>query len=287
MGDLPEINSYWQDNIPQIWYSNKEPLSLAWFNELSAKRYEVYYPYLKDYAEFYDHSGEEVLEIGVGPGTDLVEFHNGGAMVSGIDLGQNQIDLTKLNFKSRSLPIPNLNVGNAEDLDFEAEKFDYVYSFGVLHHTPNTQNAIDEIFRVLKSDGHATIMLYSRGWKHYLKRCFVQGIIRGKWFKYKSWQGVYNYASEVNGDSPLTQVFTKKQVRNLFANFNQVEIYKLRMGEFFEYAPYGTYKFWKFISHTAEFLNLQSVLGENYIIKAYKAPAKDKNRLIDVLFKHY
>jgi ubiquinone/menaquinone biosynthesis C-methylase UbiE len=28
--------------------------------------------------------------------------------------------------------------------------FDVVYSYGVLHHTPNTQKAINEIYRVLK-----------------------------------------------------------------------------------------------------------------------------------------
>lgn len=287
MDQISKIESYWQKNVPQIWYSNKEPFSLSWFNEIGAKRYQVYYPYLKHHAEFDSHGGEEVLEIGTGMGTDLVEFQKHGARVTGIDLGQTQINLTALNFKIRSMPVPKLKVSNAENLDFKSETFDYIYSFGVLHHTPNIQKAIQEIYRVLKSDGHATIMLYSRGWKHYIKRCFIQGIIKGKYFKYKSWQKVYDYASEVNGNSPLTRVFTRREINELFAGFPVVEVEKLRLGEFFDYKPYGTFEFPKVITNIFKILNLEAKIGENYIIKIYKKPKLNQASISDVIFKHY
>ena len=113
-----------------------------------------------------------------------------------------------------------------------------VYSFGVLHHTDNIDKAVSEIYRVLKDDGHALIMLYSRGWKHYLKRCFIHGIIKGKIFKYNfNWQKLYNEISEVHGNSPKTLVLTKKQILKLFREFESIEISKDRLGEFFEYKP--------------------------------------------------
>ena len=40
---------------------------------------------------------------------------------------------------------------------------------GVIHHTQKPEEAVKEIFRVLKDDGQALITLYSRGWKHYIK----------------------------------------------------------------------------------------------------------------------
>ena len=52
--------------IPQQWYSDKMPLSIQWFNEITFKRYNIYYPYLYKWAEFKDHKGEKVLEIGCG-----------------------------------------------------------------------------------------------------------------------------------------------------------------------------------------------------------------------------
>ena len=195
--------------------------------------------------------------------------------------------MTELNFASRGYKLPNLSVQNAENLSFSNSIFDYVYSFGVLHHTPNTNKAINEIYRVLKDDGSATIMLYARGWKHYIKRCFIQGILKGKYFKFGNWQSVYNYASEVNGSSPLTYVFTKKEIKILFKKFEHVEIYKLRMGEFFDYAPYGTFKFPKFISAFVQFLIYNLFFGENYIIKAYKKKNKNTSTIYKTIFHHY
>ena len=40
--------------------------------------------------------------------------------------------------------------------------YDYVYSFGVLHHAANTEKTIDEVYRVLRPSGEAKIMLYHR-----------------------------------------------------------------------------------------------------------------------------
>ena len=73
--DLESVRKYWRGkNIPQQWYSNKELLTVQWFNEISFKRYDLYYRYLYDDAEFLHHKNENVLEIGCGLGTDLAEY---------------------------------------------------------------------------------------------------------------------------------------------------------------------------------------------------------------------
>jgi ubiquinone/menaquinone biosynthesis C-methylase UbiE len=286
---LNEIQSYWdRKNIPQIWYSKKTPLTLQWFNELRRMRYKVYYPYLLNDAEFKYHSGEKILEVGCGAGTDSIEFARNGACVTSVDLGEDQIAMTKLNFHLNKIEPEAILQANAEDLPFEDSTFDYVFSFGVLHHTTDTQKAINEIYRVLKPDGHATIMLYARGWKHYLKRCFIHGILKGRYIANGcSWQAVYNECSEVNGNSPMTRVYRRHHLKRLFSEFKDAEFIKRRMGEFFEYKPYQTTMLPKAITNITSVLNLESILGENWIIHAKKTEPIDSGSLKDVIFKHY
>ena len=275
---LQEIRKYWKGKmIPQQWYSDKIPLSNQWFNEITFKRYNIYYPYLYKWAEFKDHKGEKVLEIGCGVGTDSVEFAKNGAQVTSTDLGEDQINLTKLNFEIRNLKYENIEIANAENLQYNDKTFDLVYSFGVLHHTDNIDKAVSEIYRVLKDDGHALIMLYSRGWKHYLKRCFIHGIIKGKIFKYNfNWQKLYNEISEVHGNSPKTLVLTKKQILKLFREFESIEISKDRLGEFFEYKPYNTILFPKLFKNIFQLFGLEKIFGENWKIKIKKEKTRKR-----------
>jgi ubiquinone/menaquinone biosynthesis C-methylase UbiE len=284
-----DVRNYWKkENIPQQWYTSKEPLSLAYFNDIAKERYEKYYPYLKEKAEFQYHAYESVLEIGVGLGTDLIQFAINKSLVYGIDLGKDQIEITKQHFIKKNCKFEDLRVASAENIPYENNKFDLVYSFGVLHHTPNTEKAVDEIYRVLKKDGEAIIMLYAKGWKHYFKRILIHGILKGKLIKYKfNMSKINNEVSEVNGKSPKTEIYTKKKIIKLFKKFKTIEIEKCRLGEFFEYRPYKTLKFPKFIANFFKLLSIESILGENYIIKIKKKEEMGKDNLLNVIFKHY
>ena len=286
---IDKVREYWAGkNIPQQWYSNKEPFTLSWFNELSFKRYNTYYSHLKETMESKWHSGEKVLEVGCGIGTDLVEFAKNGAKVTGMDLSEDSVKLTKLNFKLRNLKYDEILLGDAESLPFEDASFDFVFSIGVIHHTPSIENAINEIYRVLKPDGTAIILVYAKGWKHYIKRCFIHGILRFKWIRYGfSWQKVYNEVSEVHGGSPQTGVYSKRQIKKIFKKFDHLEISKERLGEFFEYKPYNTIKFPKFVYNIFTLFNLVSFLGENWVVRLQKKGFPKKESLFKVLFKHY
>lgn len=57
---------------------------------------------------------------------------------------------------------PEFSKGDALNLGFADDTFDFVYSMGVIHHTPDPQQGIDEVYRVLKSGGQAKIFLYKR-----------------------------------------------------------------------------------------------------------------------------
>ena len=284
-----EVRAYWgKKNIPQQWYSKKTPFTLPWFNELSYKRYTLYYPYVKTESEFEYHGGEEVLEIGCGIGTDLVEFAKGGAIVTGTDLGPDQVMLTKLNLDLRDLPYKEVREADIENLPFPDGSFDLVYCIGVIHHVANPEKAVSEIFRVLKPDGKAIVLVYARGWKHYLKRSFVHGILKGKWFTYGfDWRKVRSEVSEVHGASPRTEIWTKREVRELFKQFPTLEIKKRRLGEFFEYKPYNTVMFPAFVKNIFFLLGLESLVGENWFVKAFKIKFLKEETFWGVWFRHY
>jgi len=109
-------------------------------------------PYIRDFARFEETRGLRVLEIGVGLGADHQQFAEAGADLYGIDLTERAVEHTRRRLAAFGLN-SRLAVGDAEHLDFSDESFDRVYSWGVLHHSPDTPQAIAEVWRVLKRGG--------------------------------------------------------------------------------------------------------------------------------------
>ena len=197
------IKNYWETRLP-FGTKIKRP-----------ERYSQFYYLLKD-AEFKEHKGEKVLEIGCGVGMDSLEYAKNGALVYGIDLTDSAIKLTKERFKLNNLK-GDFKTMDAENLKFEDNTFDFVYSCGVLHHTPNTEKAIKEIKRVLKPDRNAVIGLYAKGWMYYIFFPVYFGIIRGDLFK-MSWKELIHKHYEMEGNVPLVKVYSRKQINQLFDN---------------------------------------------------------------------
>jgi ubiquinone/menaquinone biosynthesis C-methylase UbiE len=109
-------------------------------------------PYIPEFAGFHTARGLHVLEIGVGLGADHQRFAEAGAALSGIDLTERALEHTHHRLAAFGLD-SDLAVGDAENLQFPDESFDLVYSWGVLHHSPDTPKAIAEVWRVLKRGG--------------------------------------------------------------------------------------------------------------------------------------
>lgn len=125
-----------------------------------ATRYRLE-PYIPGFAEPQLWRGKRVLEIGVGLGADHQAFAECGALLYGLDLTERALTHVRRRFAQLGLH-SSLLVGDAERLPFPDRSFDLVYAWGVLHHTPDTQRAFDEVARVLKDGGSARIMIYHR-----------------------------------------------------------------------------------------------------------------------------
>src|SRR5215470_17830577 len=130
------------------------------YRRQSEQRYALE-PYIIPFADFAGARGKRVLEIGVGLGADHQRFAECGADLYGIDLTERAVEHTARRLAGFRL-VSKLGTGDAERLEFPDEFFDLVYSWGVLHHTPDTPRAVGEVFRVLKSGGVAKVMIYHK-----------------------------------------------------------------------------------------------------------------------------
>lgn len=174
-------------------------------------------PYIRDFAEPEKWSGRRVLEVGVGLGADHQLFAEAGAILSGIDLTQRAIDHTASRFKLFGLK-SDLQRADAEDLPFPDSTFDMVFSWGVIHHSPDTPKAAAEILRVLKPGGIFKVMIYHRwslvGFMLWLRYGLAVG---------RPWRSLDDiYATYL--ESPGTKAYSRASAAALFPNAQDLDL---------------------------------------------------------------
>jgi len=190
------------------------------FDRVEAHRYEVYAPWMRELMGFDAFSGRKLLEVGCGMGSDLLQFARGGALVTGLDYTPRSIEISRRRFSMYDVP-GRFTVGDAENLPFPDASFDVVYSNGVLHHTPDTQRAIDEVHRVLRPGGIAKIMLYHRSSLYYwLSIVLKHGIVRGELARSTTEEIMSRHVEySETGALPLVRAYTRVEVERMFERF--------------------------------------------------------------------
>jgi ubiquinone/menaquinone biosynthesis C-methylase UbiE len=179
-------------------------------------RYELE-PYIESFADF-DHSrGLKVLEIGVGLGADHQRFAAAGAELSGIDLTARAIEHVQRRLSLFGLA-SSLSTGDAESLEFADAEFHVVYSWGVIHHSPDTPRAVAEIWRVLKPGGVARIMIY-----HTWSLVGYMLWVRYALLRLRPWIGLREIYDRYL-ESPGTKAYSMSQARQMFGSFSSVDI---------------------------------------------------------------
>jgi SAM-dependent methyltransferase len=112
--------------------------------------------------------GKQLLEIGLGEGSDSELLIRQRARWSGVDLTAESVDRVRTRLMLRDLPYEELRQGSVLQLPFADDSFDMVFSHGVLHHVPDIEQAQREIHRVLRPGGELVIMMYARWSLNYL-----------------------------------------------------------------------------------------------------------------------
>jgi SAM-dependent methyltransferase len=188
----------------------------AGYEAQARARYQLE-PFIREFAEFETTGGQRVLEIGVGLGADHQQFAKNAADLHGLDLTPRAVAHTHQRLAAFGLS-SKLAVGDAENLAFPDSSFDVVYSWGVLHHSPDTARAVAEVRRVLKPGGRARIMIYHK-WS-------IVGLML--WTRYallslRPWRTLDTiYARYM--ESPGTKAYSVTGAKELFRSFDCVRI---------------------------------------------------------------
>jgi len=138
-------------------------------------------PWLERDFDFTARAGERVLEIGCGAGSASCLFARAGASVTAIDLTDQAALLAQANARSQGLAV-DVRRMDAEQLGFPDASFDFVFSWGVIHHSRATESIIGEIARVLRPGGRGLVMVYNRNSVRYYLYGLYWLLARGKIF---------------------------------------------------------------------------------------------------------
>lgn len=154
----------------------------------------------------------DVLEIGIGQGTHAQLLSPRCKSYTGIDLTAAATEMT-----SRRLRLFRLSGGvvrmDAEALAFRDESFDYVWSWGVVHHTADTARALAEIRRVLRPGGACTLMVYYRSWWSY----YLFGLLRWLFLRHDGATDSLHTAIQHGTDGTIARFYTPSDWRSVAA----------------------------------------------------------------------
>lgn len=163
---IEAVEAYWDARPCNIRHSPKPLGSREYFDEVEHRKHFVEH-HIPGFAQFERWNGKRVLEVGCGIGTAAVNFARFGADYTGVELSQASLDLARQRFDVYGLK-GRLALCNAEELSrhVESNYYDLVYSFGVIHHSPNQRAIVKEIRKVICDDGEFRCMLYAKNsWK--------------------------------------------------------------------------------------------------------------------------
>jgi len=206
-----DVKSYWNRQSCETEYANSQKFSREYFEEIERFRYSTQ-PFIHAFAQFTRYHGRRVLEVGFGSGTDFIQWLRAGAVASGIDLTEEALANLTQRIEVYGLPRPErIQVGDAENLPFDSDTFDLGYSWGVLHHTPDTEKAIRELARVVRPGGEVKIMLYNR---HSLSA--LHGWVKYALLKGRPWKSV-RWVLWHHQESPGTKAYTRAEIMRMLS----------------------------------------------------------------------
>ena len=115
---------------------------------------------------------------------------------TGIDITITASKITKKRFKIKKIK-GLIHKMDAEKLTFKNNTFDLIWSWGVIHHSSNTEKILNQMHRVLKPGGRAVIMIYYKSWwSYYVFGFFFYGILKRDFLRYKNIFDIINSHSD-------------------------------------------------------------------------------------------
>lgn len=209
---IDAVRDFWDGRPCNIRHSPKPIGTREYFDEVEARKYLVE-PHIVTFADFPHWRGRRVLEIGCGIGTATMGFLRAGATVTAVDLSKESLALARQRAELYGVAENAVFVeADAERLsDYVApEPYDLVWSFGVLHHTPHPDRAIDQIRSFVKPGSTVKLMMYyTFSWK------VIWAVVRYGRGRLWNWRRIIATYSEAQTGCPVTYTYTKRELSQL------------------------------------------------------------------------
>ena len=232
----------WRPYPPHRPTVSHVPYSLAWFQEIEHRRYSRHGRWIPKFFEFNRHRGEQVLGLGMGLGTDWVQFALKGANVRFCSPSLEQVALTQRHFELRGLP-GEFRRSPLAALPYDDNSMDVVCLSGLAGEVAALESVVAEVFRVLKPGGKVLAALPA-----YFNARYWQDF----WFPWRRWLR--------KRTSDQGALFNGRDMKRLFERFNERSIYQrhLRRSDI----PHV----WRWILLPI----LQRIMGRYLVVKAFK-----------------
>lgn len=209
--DRQERNRLWWEELPMTYAEWSEgdrvPRTLDDFKAVRAALIG-HSPFLRERYDFAALNGREVLDLGCGSGVTACLLAEGGASVTAVDLTQMAVGLTRQAAATWDVPVRVARI-DAERMAFAGASFDYVFSWGVLHHTNDTNQAFHEVCRVLRRGGQGMIMVYHKTSLVYYLKGLYWLLLKGKIFQGHDLESVQGFFV----DGYYHRHFTRRSLR--------------------------------------------------------------------------
>lgn len=265
---IEKVREFWDQRPCNIRHSPAPVGSTQYFREVAVRRYFVE-KHIPVFADFWKWRDKKVLEIGCGIGTDTAQFAIAGAQVTAVDLSSKSLEIATHNFNVHGLN-GSFFCTNAEELSrvVPVGPHDLIYSFGVIHHTPNPDRVYEEIKNYCHLETELRLMLYAKwSWK------LLWIIMKFGGGRFWRWRELLARYSEAQEGSPVTYAYSGRDIKTMLAKhgFEVVSIKKTFIFpyEIEAYRRYQYKKVWCF-RYLPQWLfhQLESLLGWQLLIVA-------------------
>lgn len=213
--------SWWTSNTMSYdWHDRiADRFSTQWFDEVdrrfvhSARLFANGTRPFDKIIPFDSLPGKTVLEIGCGMGLHSELLARAGARLHSIDLSPTSVEATQRRFALKNLN-GNIQQADAEKLPFEDASIDFVWSWGVIHHSSRTARIVREIRRVLKPTGSCRVMVYNRAGVIVPIVYVKDHLLRGRF-----WRQDFDATLLASSDGFSARFYTRDQLEDLFRAF--------------------------------------------------------------------
>ena len=205
MTALTELSEYWDGYAERLHVDDAEWGSREFFRKVK-DGHDKAFAFSNRLADFRAQRGKSVLSICCGVGIDALEFARFGAEVTFVSPSPKINELTRTYFAYHDLNA-TFELCAAEQLPFEARRFDVVDARSILMYTPSPEAVVAEIHRVLKPQGFVVAHLYNRySWYAILAKLSGTHLIQEA------------------GDPPFRRLHTVIKARRLFRDYSSVDV---------------------------------------------------------------